>query len=90
VTDALPPFERHEATDRFGKAALRAAHGLTEALDDDEDDVPEPVVVHRNGPHRSLDGLAALLDEALEENEVLEENEECPRPRGDASDREPR
>jgi hypothetical protein len=69
VTDALPPFERHEATDRFGKAALRAAHGLTEALADDEDEVPEPVVVRRNGPHRSLDGLAALLDEALQDDE---------------------
>jgi hypothetical protein len=65
VTDALPPFERHEATDRFGKAALRAAHDLTEALADEEGGVPEPVVVRRNGPHRSLDGLAALLDAAL-------------------------
>ncbi|MGY1591478.1 hypothetical protein ACI79D_05820 [Geodermatophilus sp. SYSU D00708] len=72
MTDDPPPIERHEAADRFGKAALRAAHRLTEALDtegrdDDEDGVPEPVVVRRNGPHRSLDGLAALLDEALAE-----------------------
>ncbi|MGY1643889.1 hypothetical protein ACI782_22500 [Geodermatophilus sp. SYSU D00703] len=69
MTDAPPPHERHEATDRFGKAALRAAHRLTEALDDDEDGVPGPVVVRRNGPHRSLDGLAALLDEALQDDE---------------------
>ncbi|MGY1706043.1 hypothetical protein ACI79C_15870 [Geodermatophilus sp. SYSU D00697] len=69
MTDGPPPIERHQATERFGKAALRAAHELTEALAEDEDDVPEPVVVRRTGPHRSLDGLAALLDEALEEDE---------------------
>jgi len=77
VTDDPPPIERHEAADRFGKAALRAAHRLTEAMgtegrdtegvDDDEEGVPEPIVVRRTGPHRSIDGRAALLDEALAE-----------------------
>ncbi|MGY1624699.1 hypothetical protein ACI789_21045 [Geodermatophilus sp. SYSU D00965] len=82
MTDDPPPIERHEAADRFGKAALRAAHRLTEAMgtegmgtegmdtegrDDDEDGVPDPIVVRRTGPHRSIDGLAALLDEALAE-----------------------
>jgi hypothetical protein len=67
VTDEPPRIERHEAADRFGKAALQAAHRLTEALADDEDDIPEPVVVRRSGPHRSLDELATLLDGALEE-----------------------
>ncbi|MBB3085714.1 hypothetical protein [Geodermatophilus sabuli] len=67
MTDDLPPIERHQATDRFGKEALRAAHRLTEALAEVEDAAPEPVLFRRNGPHRSLDGLAALLDEALEE-----------------------
>jgi hypothetical protein len=67
VTDEPPRIERHEAADRFGKAALQATHRLTEALAEDQDDTPEPVVVRRSGPHRSLDELATLLDEALEE-----------------------
>jgi hypothetical protein len=69
MADEPPPIERHEAADRFGKEAIRAVHRLTEAMDVDEDGVPEPVVVRRNGPHRSLDGLAALLDEALAEED---------------------
>lgn len=75
MTEELPRIERHEAADRAGKAAMRAAHDLTEALSEDGDDVPEPVVLRRGGPHRSLDGLAALLDQALEENEALREDE---------------
>ncbi|NEM04652.1 hypothetical protein [Geodermatophilus normandii] len=75
MTEGLPRVERHEAADRAGKAALRAAHDLTEALSEDGDDVPEPVVLRRGGPHRSLDGLAALLDQALEENEALRDDE---------------
>jgi hypothetical protein len=63
-----PPVERHAAVDRFGKTSLRTAHGLTAALVEQglaaED---EPVVVRTGGPHRSLDGLAALLDAALED-----------------------
>jgi hypothetical protein len=60
MTDPPPRIERHEATDRFGKAALRTAHDLGKALADDD-----PVVVRTDGPHRTLDGLAALIDAAL-------------------------
>jgi hypothetical protein len=62
MTDPPPPIERHEATDRFGKAAMRTAHDLGEALAD-----PDPVVVRTDGPHRSLAGLTALIDAALAE-----------------------
>lgn len=63
MTDPPPRIERHEATDRFGKAALRTAHDLGEALAD-----ADPVVVRTDGPHRTLDGLAALIDAALAED----------------------
>ncbi|MCV2487898.1 hypothetical protein OF117_00865 [Geodermatophilus sp. YIM 151500] len=82
------PIEKHEATDRFGKAALRAAHDIGRALADEDpggdpgedptrdragdspEDMPyvEPVLVRRGGPHRSLAGLAALIDAALDEH----------------------
>ncbi|GAB3199909.1 hypothetical protein GCM10027261_30740 [Geodermatophilus arenarius] len=74
MTDEVPRIERHEAADRAGKAALRAAHDLTVGLSSD-DDVPEPVVVRRGGPHRSVGGLADLIDSALQENEALQEDE---------------
>jgi hypothetical protein len=68
MSDQPPRFERHEAADRFGKTSLRTAHGLTAALVEAglaaED---EPVVVRTDGPHRSIDGLAALIDAALAE-----------------------
>ncbi|MGY1633029.1 hypothetical protein ACI784_15110 [Geodermatophilus sp. SYSU D01186] len=70
MSDELPPIARHEAADRFGKAALRTAADLTAAVTDDEDAVPDPVVVRTDGPHRSLEGLAALLDEALAEDDA--------------------
>ncbi|MGY1730955.1 hypothetical protein ACI798_05490 [Geodermatophilus sp. SYSU D01045] len=78
MTEEVPRIERHEAADRAGKAALRAAHDLTEGLSSEEDDVPEPVVVRRGGPHRSVGGLADLIDTALEENEAVRENEREP------------
>jgi hypothetical protein len=70
MSDDLPPIERHEAVDRFGKTSLRTAHDLTAGLVEaglaEED---EPIVVRRNGPHRSIDALAALIDEALSKEE---------------------
>jgi hypothetical protein len=74
VTEELPRIERHEAVDRFGTAALRAAHDLGEALAAGEDEDPEPVVVRRGGAHRSIDGLAAVLDEALGEEDPGDED----------------
>ena len=78
MTEEPPRIERHEATDRVGKAALRTAHDLTEALAEDEGSGPEPVVLRTDGPHRSLDGLAALLDAALAEEESDHPQEEQP------------
>jgi predicted aconitase len=72
VTEEPPRIEPHEAADRFGKAALQSTHRLTEALAEDQDDTPEPVVVRRGGPHRSLDELATLLDEALDQEDRRE------------------
>jgi hypothetical protein len=72
MTDEPPRVPSHEARDRFGKAALRLVHDLGEA-----GAVEEPVVLRTNGPHRSLDGLAALIDTALADEE----------PRGDPASR---
>jgi hypothetical protein len=60
-----PRIERHEATDRFGTISMRTAHDLGAALTDSGSTDGEPIVVRRGGPHRSLNGLAALIDEAL-------------------------
>jgi hypothetical protein len=64
MSDDLPPIERHAATDRFGRHALRTAHDLGAALPEDE-----PVLLRRGGPHRSIGELEALLDEALTDDE---------------------
>jgi hypothetical protein len=66
MSDQHPRVEKHEAADRFGKTSLRTAHDLTTALVEaglaaEE----EPVVVRTDGPHRSIDGLAALIDATL-------------------------
>jgi hypothetical protein len=63
-----PPIERHEARDRFGKVALRTAHDLSAALAESGcSEAEEPVVVRTDGPHRTIDALAALIDAALAE-----------------------
>ena len=64
MSDLPPPIERHEAADRFGKTALRTAHRLTAAMAECGVD-EEPILVRTDGPHRTLDGLAALIDAAL-------------------------
>jgi hypothetical protein len=63
--DTPPRVAQHEAVDRFGKATLRTVHGLTAALAENDGAGEEPIVHRTGGPHRSLDGLAALLDAAL-------------------------
>lgn len=90
----LPPVVKHQATERFGKQALRTAYELGRALAEEDtsavgpgdrsddaagpdDPTPpgaarpgvEPIVVTTRGPHRSLDGLAALIDDALADDE---------------------
>jgi hypothetical protein len=69
MSDLPPPIERHEATDRFGKTALHAAHRLTAAMAEPGAD-EEPILLRTDGPHRTLDGLAALIDAALADNDV--------------------
>ena len=68
MSDLPPPIERHEAADRFGKTALRTAHRLTAAMAESGAD-EEPILVRTKGPHRTLDGLAALIDAALADDE---------------------
>ena len=68
--DAPPRIPQHEAVDRFGKASLRTAHELTVALAANDDADEEPVVRRAGGPHRSIGGLAALLDAALAEEDA--------------------
>jgi hypothetical protein len=69
MSDLPPPIERHEAADRFGKTALRTAHRLTAAMAESGAG-EEPILLRTDGPHRTLDGLAALIDAALADNEV--------------------
>jgi hypothetical protein len=63
--DAPPRVAQHEAADRFGRTSLRTAHELTAALAANDGGDEEPVVRRTGGPHRSIGGLAALLDAAL-------------------------
>jgi hypothetical protein len=63
-----PPIARHEAADRIGRITLGAAHDLGVALAESGSTESEPVVVRTGGPHRTLDGLVALIDEALAED----------------------
>ena len=69
MSDLPPPIERHEAVDRFGKTALRTAHRLTAAMAESGAD-EEPILLRTDGPHRTLDGLAALIDAALADDGV--------------------
>jgi hypothetical protein len=69
MTDLPPRIERHEAADRFGKTALRTAHRLTAAMAEPGAH-EEPILLRTDGPHRTLDGLASLIDAALADNEV--------------------
>jgi hypothetical protein len=72
MDDVPPRIDKHEAADRFGKTTLRTAHDLTAALADGDDVVAEPIVLRRGGPHRSIDGLMALLDDALADESAAE------------------
>jgi hypothetical protein len=71
MSEQPPPIERHAAADRFGKRALGAAHDISVALA--EGGPEEPVLLRRNGPHRSIGGLQALIDEALIDEALIDE-----------------
>ncbi len=73
MSEEFPPLERHVAADRAGKSALRTAHGITEALAADGAAPEEPVLLRRGGPHRSIAGLMALIDEALADEPPADE-----------------
>ena len=79
MSEQPPPIERHAATDRFGKRALRTAHEIGQVLDDDGGD-GEPVLFRRGGPHRGIRGLEALLDEALDDHEQQRHPAPAPAP----------
>jgi hypothetical protein len=69
MSEPPPPIQRHAAADRFGKRALRTAHDITAALADGDEGAGDPVLLRRNGPHRSIAALEALIDEALEDDQ---------------------
>jgi hypothetical protein len=70
MSDEPPRVAAHEARDRFGKTAVRTAHDLTAALArDGRPEADDPIIVRTDGPHRTIDGLAALIDAALDEGE---------------------
>lgn len=76
MTDLPPRIERHEAADRFGKIALHTAHRLSAAMAESGAD-QEPILVRTDGPHRTLDGLASLIDAALADDDVDGPAAEC-------------
>jgi hypothetical protein len=73
MSERPPPVEQHVAVERAGKHALHAAHGITAALAENGDGGEEPVVLRRHGPHRSIAGLARLIDEALADEAPTDE-----------------
>jgi len=78
MDDSPPRIERHEAVDRFGKTVLRTAHDLTAALAENGQAENgqadnDPILVRTDGPHRSIDGLMALIDEALVDEALVDE-----------------
>lgn len=82
MSERPPRIERHEAYDRIGKIVWQTAHALGEA-----DGAGEPIVVRTDGPHRSIDGLAALIDEALADEPpgTAVDDRRKPRDDGDAA-----
>jgi hypothetical protein len=65
---AAPRHPKHRARDRFGKEALRAAHGITQALAEAGVDDDGVVVLRTDGRRHNLAELEALIDDALAED----------------------
>jgi hypothetical protein len=59
---------KHLAYDRFGKEALLAAHGITEALAEAGVDDDGVVVLRTDGRRHNFAELEALIDDALAED----------------------
>jgi hypothetical protein len=81
MSEPPPAIALHEATDRIGKISLGTAHDLGVALAEGGAD-GEPIVVRTGGPHRTVDGLLALIDAALADDAGLAEED-----RRDTADR---
>lgn len=62
-----PVHPKHLAHDRFGKEALLAAHGITEALAEAGVDDDGVVVLRTDGRRHNLAELEALIDDALDD-----------------------
>jgi len=75
MSEQPPPIPLHEATDRIGRISLRTAHDLGAALAEGGAD-GEPIVVRTGGPHRTVDGLRALIDAALADDAALVEKDQ--------------
>jgi hypothetical protein len=58
---------KHLARDRFGKEALLAAHGITEALAEAGVDDDGAVLLRTDGKRHSLAALEALIDDVLDD-----------------------
>jgi hypothetical protein len=86
MSEQPPPIERHAAADRFGKRALGAVHDITVALAEGDDGAGEPVLLRRNGPHRSIGGLQALIDEALIDEALVDDAREDDAPAGSGTE----
>jgi hypothetical protein len=77
VTDDNPEHTsvhpKHLARDRFGKEALLAAHGITEALAEAGVDDDGAVVLRTDGKRHSLAALEALIDDALADDALADD-----------------
>jgi hypothetical protein len=68
-----PVHPKHRARDRFGKAALHAAHGITQALAEAGVDDDGVVVLRTGGKRHSFAELEALIDDALIDDALAED-----------------
>ena len=81
MSEPPPPVARHEATDRIGRISLSTAHDLGAALAGSSATDGEPIVMRTGGPHRTVDGLLALIDAALTDEDGGETAGRTPDPR---------
>lgn len=65
IPEQPPVHPKHRARDRFGKGALLAAHGITEALAEAGVDDDGVVVLRTDQKRHSFAELEALIDDAL-------------------------
>jgi hypothetical protein len=78
MSEPPPPVARHEATDRIGRISLSTAHDLGAALAGSSASDGEPIVMRTGGPHRTVDGLLALIDAALTDEDGGDSQDTAP------------